>query len=85
MKIFKNIFLPLTIMVLLTVSCDNTDNGGGEAGFGTCYIVNYGSYGNTKGALSNYDTEKDVFTNGSYEAANGVKITSNIQLSLIHI
>lgn len=80
MQSLSKIFLTLGVFLLLSTSCKNEDNGGGEeTRFGNSYIVNYGSYSGTKGAISQYDTETDVLTNGVYKAVNSVDMTSNVQ------
>lgn len=77
----KNRFTLLLVLFALStftfISCDDEDNG--TAGKGGKYFINYGSYGNTTGTASTYNTDEDTVSNGHYKAVNGVDMVSNPQ------
>ncbi len=78
MKTRLLLFMALSLIVTFT-SCDPESPVNPDAGKGTNYIINYGSYSGDKGSVSLFDTEKDTVTNRHYETVNSVPMTSNSQ------
>jgi len=86
MNSIKKIILSVLFLSTVFISCsdDDTPKPPVKEYDKVAYIVNYGGYGKGNGEISTYDTEKKTIVQNSYNAANGVDFTSNIQSMAIY-
>ncbi len=86
MNSIKKIILSVLILSTVFISCSDDDDDPKDIKEydKVAYIVNYGVYGKGDGEISTYDTEKETISQKSYQTANNVAFTSNIQSMAIY-
>lgn len=85
MKRFRHMMLSVALLATALVSCEKDDNKVEKKEYDkVAYIVNYGGYSKGNGEISTYDIAKAEISNDSYNTANEIPFTSNIESMSIY-
>jgi len=87
MNKFRQFFIAFAVLAVTATSCKKEEDKVEETPIDLnkiAYVVNYGSYSGSKSQISIYSPEDATITNGVYNTANSLELTSNVETMAIH-